>query len=368
VDRRLPLSLSLLLTSLSPGCAGPTTPLGSAWVVTPAQATGAPLSSLRKLAREVAQAAELREPEPRIRLTPLHQVLHGRSTLKLVIDDPSGDLSHYDLQIRYNGIDVTASFLREASIKALPGEQRVLVEHPRIRLPASRDHSIEFAYVNSRGLVAYASYGPPDCSAFKPSEVRTLGDFSPEPWLLKSIERSSIQGGFNPAFVTALVAQESGFDVRQVSEAKALGLTQVTTVAEQEVAREHADWPRYSRLPALSVGSVRRMVTLGELNARNEWRMDPAKSVQGGVTYAHRLVERWRTPENQRLLRAVFSDVEGAEGRLVLASYHSGYSRVKDALNERGRDWLSAPELTEARWYVNRIVSYCDHFSESEDP
>ena len=91
-------------------------------------------------------------------------------------------------------------------------------------------------------------------------------------------------------------------------------------------------------------------------------------SVQAVVTALRALSTRWATKENSELLMRVYGEEEHKEAltRVVLASYHSGYSRVWSALNRYEYSWRDRPGLREARKYVGRVISYCEHFAEPE--
>lgn len=346
------------------GCAGPNTPLGALWVLTPTEALGN-----RQIAREnltdPGQQA-LGRHLPQIRVTPGTQVLHGPSALKVIVRDPAGDLDRFRISVRYNGFDVTRSFLRQCRIEQRWGERSIVYENPVLRLPANEDHQIEFSYMSASGDAASVRYSPPLCYAFRPKPVTTTGDFSPSSGLLSAIDSIAREEGFNPAFFTGLVAQESRFVPTAVSWAKAVGLTQVTSGAEKEIAAIFADWPRYPGVEGMRVELVRLLVVSGRMNAVNEWRLDPARSLRGGAVFARLLAERWSSPERLARIRELFPDPEIEHGKLILASYHSGYSRVSGALEARGRDWLKSPELREARKYVNKIYSYCSYFEKGE--
>ncbi|MCM2323844.1 MAG: transglycosylase SLT domain-containing protein [Oligoflexia bacterium] len=295
-------------------------------------------------------------------MTPENQVLHGPAPLRVTVRDPVGDLDQFRFTVRYNGLDVTRSFLRQCRISQKWSERSIVYENRVVRLPADGEHVIDFVYRSVSGEIGQARYAPPVCYPFRPRAVAHTGDFRPSPSIVRAIDSIAREEGFNPAFFTGLVAQESRFVPTAVSWAKALGLSQVTSSAEKEIAAQFAEWPRYPELERMPVELVRLLVRAGKINASNEWRLDPRRSIRGGVVFTRMLAERWSTPQQLERLRQLFADPEVEQAKLLLASYHSGYSRVLSALQARGTDWLRAPELQEARRYVNRVFSYCSFF------
>jgi hypothetical protein len=401
-------------TLLASACAGPTTPLGAIWSLTPEaanqkkiltnalktqafddtasktspetlppplptgpaqavatlrptpQATELPKASKTEVAR--AYAAE-RALHPHISFWPKHLILHGRTPLRIAVEDPTTSSLHgYRLIVRYNGEDVTSTFLLRATVEQKDETRKLMIENPSIRLSAAKDHDIEVFYLSPSGAVSYARYENPKCYAFRPLEVHTIGEFEYDQEVMRTIERISTKGGLSPSFFTALVAQESGFNTNVVSWARALGLTQITSSAEGDFIDKYSGWPRYQGVNDIPVPVLKALILAGRMNPRNEWRLDPEKSIQGGVDYAILLAERWSTPERLARIRATFAeDPEEAHTELVLASYHSGYNRVLTAFDRLGKLWLYSPDLREARKYVHKIESYCDYFSTQGD-
>lgn len=398
------LGLLLLSAALS-GCAGPTTPLGAIWSLTPEAAkqkkilTDAlqvqayddtaskttpeklppplPIGPAEAVATLTPQppanatpARSLGSPKlhPHISFWPRHLVLHGRTPLRITIEDPTTNNIHgYRLIVRYNGADVTSTFLLRATVEQQEETRKLLVENPSVRLSPAHDHEIEIFYLSPSGAVSYARYENPKCYAFRPTEVHTIGEFDYNQDVIRSIEKISRKGGLNPSFFTALVAQESGFNSNVVSWARALGLTQITSSAEADFIDKYSGWPRYQGVSDIPVPVLKALILAGRMNAGNEWRLDPDKSIQGGVDYAIMLAEKWSTPEQLAKIRATFEDPEEAHTELVLASYHSGYNRVLIAFDRLGKLWLYSPDLHEARKYVHKIESYCDYFSNQGD-
>lgn len=343
------LSLSLV------GCAGPNTPVGAIWDLSPSSVIG-----------EFTRRAD--DVFPQIQLYPSKQVLHASTPLKVaILDDPRSALDTRRFTIRYNGYDVTRSFLLQSKVRRIASDGRWMIEAPSVRLPADDEHRIEFQYSNSAGQEAYTRYESPVCYAFRPRSPQHTGDFHPPEEMLKLITNYSQKHGVSPAFLTGLIAQESRFEPDSVSWAKAIGLTQITDVAEMEVIRSRNHWPRYPGLNRMNAHVVHFLIATGKVNEANEWRLAPETSIEGGLIYVKSLAERWSSDANKERLKHIFKDPELAQTQLVLASYHSGYSRVSSALDKLGKDWLKSSELKEARKYVNRISSYCYHFSESED-
>ncbi|MBI3543556.1 MAG: transglycosylase SLT domain-containing protein [Deltaproteobacteria bacterium] len=197
------------------GCAGPTTPLGAPWATVSSETRNGPLAFISSLFK--LEKAD-------IRFWPRHQRLHGPGPLTILINDPSGVKSNYHLVVRHNGLDVTSSFLRQATVTKQPKSLRIFV--PLVRLPADRENLIEVFYMES-----YARYEAPRCHAFKQGPLVSTNGFTPNQQLLELIRNISREHGFSPAFTAGLIAQESGFDPRTVSWAKAIGLTQVTPSA-----------------------------------------------------------------------------------------------------------------------------------------
>jgi hypothetical protein len=377
-----------LITALFSGCAGPTTPLGAIWDLKPSRSEREKIVQRQEERPDELPARALgsRAPaslfgfstgfgtdrNPTVTFDPPRQVLHGPRTVKVIIDDPRGIRAGYDLKVRYHGHDITRSFLLQAHVSRVRHGQRLVVEVPSVRLSAISEHLIEVGYRNVDGRRAVERYHGPICRAFEHHALETTDDFNPDAQLLKAIEMVSKQTGFNPAFTAALIAQESAFNPKSVSFARALGLTQVTPLAETEVSDVFSNWPRYPGINELSAPMLKILVMSGKVNSKNEWRLNPERSIRGGLAFAQMLSDHWLDTEGYSKIGWIASgsgmdDAEVARTRLILASYNSGYTRVLSALHRYGSAWLTAPELKEARKYVNRIFSYCDAFQQTQE-
>ncbi|HTL12913.1 MAG TPA: lytic transglycosylase domain-containing protein, partial [Bdellovibrionota bacterium] len=267
-----PTPLSAVLLLVSTGCAGPNTPLGAVSWVSPELAEAA-------VAEEATSSTELREAAspyaPRVSFRPDRQVLHTSTPLEIVVRDPFGSVENYDLTVLYDGLDVSGRFLASADVQEDMDHEEIRIRVPKVRLDPTRDHSIELLYRSRSGSQVHVRYEAPTCLAFQAEEVRQTGSFRPSARLMQTINRQSLQAGFNPAFLTGLIAQESGFQTRSVSWARAIGLTQITPIAEKEVIQEYPRWPRYPRLNRFPAPVQKAMIVAGRVRASNEWRLDP---------------------------------------------------------------------------------------------
>lgn len=350
------------------GCAGPSSPIGAPWVFSASEVKRHRLGELReRLARFVGA-------NPEIRFFPPRQVLHERTAATVRVYDPGGIRENYVLIIRHNGLDVTKSFLRQATIRN-ESEGRELVLHiPSLKLSPVKEHVIEVAYgLSEKEILAYAWYEPPHCDAFDQRSLATTGSFHPSFRVVHAIENLSAESGFSAVFTAALIAQESGFNPRTVSWARALGLTQITPAADEELVERFPAWPRHPSIDQVSVPHLKFMVLSGSVNPKNDWRLDSERSIMGGLAYLDLLSKWWSTKENIRKVeRAAVgqiqlprnADFSEERTKLLLASYNSGFARVMNAVNRMGPGWLRVRELRGARRYVSRIFSFCDSFSE----
>jgi soluble lytic murein transglycosylase-like protein len=114
------------------------------------------------------------------------------------------------------------------------------------------------------------------------------------------IRRESRSAGVDPALVTAVIANESGFDARATSRAGAAGLMQL--------------------MPATAAA-------LGVTD-----RYDPAQNIRGGATYLRSLIDRF-----------------GADLPSVLAAYNAGPGAVESR--------HGPPPFPETQRYVARVLA-----------
>jgi hypothetical protein len=334
-------------------CAGPTTPFGAVSIFT-------------RLAERFGMKSDLAT----IEFSPIRQILHDRTDFEASVYDPKGIPSGYVLSLQYNDMDMSHAFLRAARIQTgLDEGRRLHVKLKNLRLPPAREHRIRLVYRRTTSaLPVVAEFSPPECELQDSGRrIASVPRFSPPPEIIDSINDRADTHQFNPYLLAGLIAQESGFNPLAVSRAKALGLTQITSLGEAEIIGAFPEWPRFEGVSNMSALEMKLAILRGEINEKNEWRLNPRLSVKGGMAYLNYLAGYWNRPEKSALIATAMSGSEKTLGEVMLASYNSGAARVSRAIERSGDLWLDEPELLEAKKYVRKVVSYCDHFSRSAE-
>lgn len=353
---KIALCLTLLLMV---SCAGPTHPWGHHGFKLPPKQSEIPLQmrSLASLPTVKSQA--------KINFYPRRQNFHQTTEFSLMIEDPEVIPGNAQLNLFYNGVNVTNSWLKKAT--ALYNENHTLLTltFHGLKLPADREHDILVRYQRKNTAeVLMKPYLGPTCSLADLEPLGTLNPFGEKEAAYRSIiEGISSKEGVNPSLIAGLIAQESAFNPYAVSSAKAIGLTQVTDAASHHILEVNQDFTAYPELGNYPVPLIKSMILAGTINKKNEWRLDPKKSVLGGIHYLKFVENYWLLPENHTVMLKHFQNEEDILDDLILASYNSGPYRVKKALRKRGKDWIQSPHLGEARKYVKRVKSYCYHFA-----
>ena len=106
------------------------------------------------------------------------------------------------------------------------------------------------------------------------------------------------------------------------------------------------------------------MIKAGKIDRRHDWRLDPRKSIQGGLSLLKDFQGYWSRPEIEEFYERNLQSHRPDPTSVLLASYHSGPTRVRNAMVELGPRYLYHEELGEARRYVKRVKSYCYHFAQ----
>ncbi|MEO0337498.1 MAG: transglycosylase SLT domain-containing protein, partial [Pseudomonadota bacterium] len=238
------------------------------------------------------------------------------------------------------------------------------VAYRGLYLRPDRKNDIKFSYQrDSRSQPVEYKLEKPDCSLAADWPVRSLGDFKISADLKSEIEAQAREQKVNPALLFGLIAQESAFDPRAISWAKAIGLTQVTPSGDKQMAKTYPVWPRSPKISKLPSSVLKLLIRSGDIE--EDWRLSPKLSITGGLTLLKEMNNYWFKRDVPVLLS------EGEEpppiNDLTLASYHSGALRVYEAIQEKGLSYLDHKDLNEAKKYVNRVKSYCYHFANSQD-
>ncbi len=342
-------SVLILFSMMVGSCAGPTSPFG-------------PLKSHRpEILVEDSHSStksDVLPGRPQLWFYPAKQNLHSTKELHITLKDPKGFSKKSSLEVFYNGKNISDRFQKESS------SDSVKLLYPRLSLPARTQHQIVVRYQQSQNKKAfYYTYPEPDCDLRKNAHILRFTPFSKKAGpLLEKISTYSSDYDLNSSLMAALIAQESGFNPKALSWAKAIGLTQITPLAEGHVLQKNSSWPRYKNLNSMNVASIRAKIYVGLIHESNEWRLNPTLSILGGLTYMDYLKSYWGRTKNANLLE--FNEFHHADlTNVILASYNSGPYRIKKALRHYGASWKSANHLGEARSYIRKIKSFCHSFS-----
>jgi len=339
----------LLFPLLTTACVGPTTPFGAVNDLVPHET-------------DVTDGQSAENSPVKIFFRPRRQVLHDKNDFVVEILDKNKTPDVADVRLYYNAIDVTAPFLSHSEVKKSVNDKILELSFSNLRLKTDRENNIRLVYGTKATRYA-SSFEAPTCDILETREVHEVKGFQPPNEYITWAREISHRTQINPSLLTAIMAQESGFNPKAVSWAKALGLTQITPLAEEQIASSTKNWPRRD-ISSLSYVELKSQVATGKLNGETDWRLSPKYSIEGGAEYVQYLRGYWTTDENAKLLKSLKGDPELNLSRVVLASYNSGPSRVKTSLQNLGDRWLEDEGLKEARRYVRLVFSYCYHFSE----
>lgn len=333
-------------------CAGPTSPFGAVHKLTPVQKTHTDIS-LVALETDKNYVVEF---------YPKQQFYHKQDTLRLDIKGKDKIPNIKNLRLIYNATDLTELLLKNSRHKLFPSENLVRIEFSGLKLSAKQLHQISFVYMDELRHYSY-KYGNPTCSIYKTLPARGLHGFTTPPEYLGLVNLSGREENINSSLIAGLVAMESGFNPFAVSSAKALGLTQITDIAQQQIEKKTAQWPRRD-LSSVPYTQIKEEISAGEFSHESDWRLEPGLSLKGGATYLKYILSYWNMKEQKALLDEARITSEEQVTDIVIASYNSGPERIRKYIQKNKNNWLQDPELKNVRYYLNMIYSYCNDFSE----
>lgn len=347
----------LLTFILFVSCAGPTNPFGSqVWIDT----------KYEKIP-ETTQSYKV-ENHAHIQSFPQTKLFHTPYDLIVQITDEAKVPKDFRYQVLYNGKILENWWKTERILFDENNPHIVNIVFKNLSLLPERDNDIKILYYRSTGAIPVVyNLSPPKCSMDEILKIGSLGDFEKKATLPKdTIENLAIENNINPTLIAGLIAQESAFNPRAISWAKAVGLTQVTPIANKEIIEEKADWPVDKRINQMSYLQLKTRIYMDQINAQTDWRLDKEKSLEGGILFIKRLKQYWSQKKTVSLLKKVFkNNIPWTD--IILASYNSGAYRVKKSIKRNHKSWLEDSGLKEAKKYVRKIRSYCYAFSDLDN-
>jgi hypothetical protein len=290
---------------------------------------------------------------------PKAQNFHQSGPIEVKVKSPQPLNSFFQWRAFYNETEITEEIRGVSREEFSSNGKQFRLKISRMRFLPGKDNHVVFYF--RQGLVGpymAQEFATPSCPIQMSGKKLILPEGGNK--ILPTISEASEKFSLNSALLAGLIAQESQFNPKAVSHAKALGLTQVTNAAALHVRDYYPTWPLHQSIEVMQVPHIKFLVAVGGLNGNNDWRLNSQKSILGGASYLDYIQKYWGQSDASFLL----STLERPQMEdIVLASYHSGPYRVKNALRTLGEKWAYDPELTEARKYVGKVKSYCYHYS-----
>lgn len=343
--------ISLLFFCIFISCAGPTTPFGGDVFISD----------------EFTINGSHKPQDISMEVTPDRQYYNSPYDLTLKINDPNFRINNFRYEIVYNNKKLNRWFKTETVEMPKTAQDSVKIHFKNLSILPGNINKISFLYYPAgSNLPVIYKLKVPECYQDIKSNNLSIAPFKVEQSLKDNIKSISKKYEYNASLVAALIAQESSFNPQALSFAKALGLTQVTPVAHQEITKYKPKWKMYPKFTNLPYLNLKSKVFTHIINKDNDWRMDPEKSIEGGILYLNFLNQYWQSPEKMEILSDVFeNDIPTTD--ILLASYNSGAYRVKKSILKNRKDWLFDSSLSEARKYVMNIKSYCYAFNKGDN-
>ncbi len=338
-------------------CAGPYHPFGSKYSV-PQLSHDIFSGDKRETALETTQSSN-------ITFSPKYQVLHeSRNFLIEIKRAPGASSKEESVYFFYNDKDITAQVESISVIQKF--NNRIIYKIDNLTLPPIESHNFSVIYKSSpQASPIGRTYPFPNCDIHD-TPILSSAKIRARVSVKTALKNIAKKTHLNSALMAGLIEQESSFNPKAVSWAKAVGLTQITPVAEKQLleSKEYNSYPKWGRLPA---SVLKNYIETGKINKNNDWKLNPRDSIQGGFDYLEYISNYWKKPQNIEALPDSLKSNSEEITSVILASYNSGPSRVKRNLLKNGMHWLEANELKEARKYVYKVKSYCRQYAIDKD-
>ena len=341
------LSILILLYS----CAGPTNPFGGDIFI----------SESFEIDDTIAISKNIN-----FSVYPEKQYYNSPYDMKIHIKDPDFEISKFRYEIIYNHKKLNRWFKSEVINFPEDRNKPIEITFKNLSILPGNINKIAFLYYPAnakRPIIHHLEI--PDCFKEHQESNLFIYPFKVSTNIIDKINDYALKYQYNPSLIAALIAQESSFNTKTVSRAWALGLTQVTPIAHQEIQKIKTQWPIFPNFENLSLRTIKNHLKSDVINAKNDWRLDTGKSIEGGILYLDYIKSYWSTPDKQDILASTFFQ-RIPEVDILLASYNSGAYRVKKSIIDNGEQWLFDKKLKEARKYVMKIKSYCYAFNNNE--
>jgi hypothetical protein len=299
-----------------------------------------------------------------VKTYPEYQIFHRPYRLVVEVFDPNDIPKDFKLHFYHNGIK--SQHWWKTTTTHMVGPKNMVVIIDNFKLMAGREHDVSIMYQRGdNGDFSIYHYLPPRCHLNDNMPVANEINFNINDEFTQLVHKVAVKHGRNPAMLAGLVAQESAFNPKAVSYAKALGLTQVTDLAESHILTNSPHWPQYPGIEKMSYPRLKYLVLTNKINSKNEWRLDQKMSLMGGLRYIDYLEKYWMLDGNKKLLENTFNRSVPLTD-VILASYNSGPYRVKKAIRNSGSNWRRHNSLKAANHYVDRVKSYCFEFAQEQ--
>lgn len=331
-----------LLAYFCIGCAGPTSSFG-------------PFNSFTKQVtkEDLATTSQTFNSEQGF-FDPPFMLFHKAHDLEIKIP-----YSTHAFKVFHNGLDISAKFQIDHEYE----EQLSRLTYEKLKWsPYEKNQFIIAIQKTVNAPYEFFKYQEPSCLMRSDSEIQTYGDFTGKSKYFNDIQQVAENHNLNPSFLAGLVAQESSFNPKAVSWAKAIGLTQVTNMASSIVLENEQTWPRYPGIEEMSYLKVKSLILAGKINHLNEWRLNPARSIEGGAYYLRYIEKYWAKKIQSDPVGHMIKSENLDMPSIYLASYNSGPARVRAAILKQGKNWKNYSKLREARKYLRQVNSFCSEF------